>query len=134
MTVMNLKLPKAGYVSVPAARLSMKVRYALENIESVMLLPDWEKVIAGSDIKPYNDPILNSRKQRLRLAGRLWQSGMLTTGSVRRGSAAFFSVVHSVEEEHRRPLPIAGPGGHGHGRVGEGVVLLQPLVRVVLQP
>eukprot|EP00974_Lingulodinium_polyedra_P114911 11128413-Lingulodinium_polyedra.AAC.1 len=61
-----------------------------------MIRPDAEEHFAESDIVPFVDGALRSRRSRVRLAARLWRSGLLRTVSRRRGAVHPFTVIKKV--------------------------------------
>jgi hypothetical protein len=61
-----------------------------------MLDPDGEKLVSNSDIVPYTDPGLQSRRARTALAARLWEAGQLRLVRQCFGYVSPFTVVKKI--------------------------------------
>ena len=57
--------------------LSNRVRALFKNMERLMLNPRRAEDLAAKEIGSYEDPILENREEKLKLAGRMWRGGML---------------------------------------------------------
>eukprot|EP00974_Lingulodinium_polyedra_P132909 11223612-Lingulodinium_polyedra.AAC.1 len=64
-----------------------------------MLEPDGEQKVLASEIVPFTDAALRSRRARTRLAARLWASGLLRPVERVTGLVAPFTVVKKLLKE-----------------------------------
>ena len=75
--VSKISLPAAGSRAVPMTALSRRAGRFLENFKDLMLHVDGPRRVAECEVTPFIDPSLRTRRSRVRLAARMWQSGLL---------------------------------------------------------
>ena len=63
-----------------------------------MLADDGEEIVRSSDVKPFTDPALRSRRSRTKLAAKMYAAGLLKPLQKIRGHVSPFTVVKKVED------------------------------------
>ena len=71
-----------------------------------MLAADGDERVRASDIEPYIDPALKSRRAMTKLACRLWAAGMLDWVYEVLGEVVPFTVVKTVVRDGRDRLRL----------------------------
>ena len=93
----EVSLPPVGSVPVAVVYLSSTGAPYLSDVEKYMMKNDgeveWDRY---HKIKPFSSPELQSKKVRLRLALRLWQSGMLAFVTMINEVVSVFTVVNNI--------------------------------------
>ena len=100
----QISLPPAGSCPVPMARLSPRAQHFLDNMEEKMLDPEGDEKMRESDVKPFVDPALRSRRSAIKLACRLWVAGLLRGAKKARGFIYPFTVVKKLTVEPARSI------------------------------
>ena len=77
LQVDQIDLPEEGTEPTPLTDICGRANELFANFDRLMLEdPEVAKQRAVS-VRSYQDPVLRSHRQRLRLAARLWKAGML---------------------------------------------------------
>lgn len=97
-------LPLVGSTPVPMMALSPRVKHFLEDPEKLMLCPDGPQRMKVSEVTPFTDPALKSRRAALRLACQLWMSGLLRGAKQIKGHIHPFTVFKKLLVEPARSV------------------------------
>ena len=95
--VEQIAMPPASTCPVEMAKISPRCANVLNHFETKMLNPEGQALMAESDVTPYTDPALTSRRAKVQLAARMWVSGMLRGAKAIKGRIHPFTVVKKVE-------------------------------------
>ena len=94
--VRDISLPSVGSRAVCMTSLSPRASAYLNNYSTRMLAEGWRAAVEASDIVPFTDPALRSRRAKQELAGRLWMAGLLTGVTEVKGTIHPFTVIKKV--------------------------------------
>ena len=97
--VHQISLPAAGAEPVPITSVSPRAARWLNNFETKMLHPMGSERVIASEITPYVDPGLRSKRARVAWTIRMFEAGLLTFVDRIRGQVAPFTVVKKFERQ-----------------------------------
>ena len=77
MQVDLIDLPDEGTEPIPLTQICGRAHELFSDVDRLMLEDPEVAKQRATTVRSYQDPVLQDRSQRLRLAARLWKAGML---------------------------------------------------------
>ena len=96
LVVEEVDLPPVGTVPIPCGQFCPRAKELFSNIERVMLEDPEMAACRARDMPTHSDPALKDRRTRVRLAARMWKSGMLFQTNKTCCTIDVFTVVKKV--------------------------------------
>ena len=110
-----ISLPAPGHQPIDLRDMSPRCAAVLNDMEGLMLRPEAERDVLREQagIRPFTDPGLRGKRDRLWLALRMWLAGMVATTARARGFVDIFTVVKKLHDDagpHASSVPPARAG------------------------
>ena len=96
LVVEEVNLPPVGTVPIPCGQFCPRAKGLFSNVKFVMLADPEVVACRARDMSTHLDPALKDRRTRVRLAARMWKSGMLFQTNKTCCTIDVFTVVKKV--------------------------------------